>query len=202
MRDMRRARLFQFFLAAVTIADADGIHAVGLSAVDVKATVADHDRLAAERFNAPADERRFAGILVVQPRTDDGIQIRRKAEFLCNAFGKDLWLRGHDSGAHAVLFQAAQKRRDTGVNLVFRPAEPLKAFMIIVDRLIRLLIRHADDLAERIIQRWSDKDLELLRRITREAHLLRRVDCRLCDTLFGTGQRAVKVEKHRCIFHD
>ena len=202
VRDVRRTRFLQFHFAAVAVADADGVHTVGFAAVDVKAAVAHHDHVAAKGFNAPADKRSLAGILVVQPRSDDGFQIRRKAEFLCNAFGKNLRLGGHNRNARTVLFQTAQKRRNTRVNLVFRPSEPLKAFVVIVDCLNRLLIRHADDLTERIKQRRPDKYLELLGRIAREAHLLCRVNRRFCNALFRASQRAVQVEKHCCIFHD
>lgn len=67
VRNMRRPGDGQLILRAVAVTDADGIHAVRLPALDVKAAVADHHDAAAEGLRAPADKRRLAGILVVHP---------------------------------------------------------------------------------------------------------------------------------------
>ena len=107
VRNMRRPGGGQLVLRAV--ADADGIHAVRLPALDVEAAVADHHDAAAEGLHAPADKRRLAGILVVHPRPDHIVQIRRKAEFLSDALGENLRLRGDNRHARAVLFQAPKQ---------------------------------------------------------------------------------------------
>ena len=201
VRDMRRPGGGQLVLRAVAVTDADGIHAVRLPALDVKAAVADHHDAAAEGLHAPADKRRLAGILVVQPRPDHIVQIRRKAEFLSDALGENLRLRGDNRHARAVLFQAPKQRRNAGIYLVFRPADALKALVIVVNRLIGLLLRHADDLSEGIIQRRADEHLELLLRKAGEAHLLRRVNRGLGDALLRLGERSVQIKKNRRILH-
>ena len=198
---MRRIGGNQLFFRAVAIAHTDGIHAVRPAAFDIEAAVANHHDAAAECFHAPADKRRLAGILVIQPRPDHVVQIRRETKFFRDALGENLRLCGDDRHARAVFFETAKQRGNAGIHLVFRPADTLKPFMIIIDRPIGLLIRHSDDRAERIKQRRADKHLELLLCKAGEAHLFRRVNRGFRNALFRLGERSIQIKKNCRILH-
>lgn len=105
MRNMRCIGGNQLFFRAVAIAHADGIHAVRPAAFDIEAAVANHHDAAAECFHAPADKRRLAGILVIQPRPDHVVQIRRETKFFRDALGENLRLCGDDRHARAIFLR-------------------------------------------------------------------------------------------------
>ena len=201
VRNVRRAGRAQLFLRAVAVGHADGVDAVARAALDIVAAVADHDAPAAEQRHRPADDFDLAGMLRIHARADNRVKIWRHAEFFCDPLGKDLRLRRRNGDLRAVELQAPQQRRDTRIDLIFRPADARKALAIQRHRLLRLHIIHAHDRPEGMIQRRADEGLELLLGIARKAHLFRGVERGAGDALLRTGERSIQIKQNRCICH-